>query len=829
MPAPSTARRPIPDIAQYKAGVRGGKIFDPECLACVPKMGKVTRAPIHYAGAFAVAFPLLDATTGECRFAVRFWIQRVPGDTLQRYRCLEIFLDELPRLRRHFAGFRYFAEGIGILMSNQMETYPMLRMEWVEGLSPRQLVEGALQLPDPARRRARLTQGARAWQEMLQALQSVGASHGDLWNDNIRFVEEGAGMRCVLLDYDSIFVPGLVHPPKITGSVSGYRNPNDRSVTAGAGSDIELETVESTAADDYFSGFAMLLSLEALAWCPELWDRFGGKESGENEFLFRESDFVNPDSSALFTELTSPAASASSTEGARVKQMAEMLRDICRKKLKSQQLAPLAKMIPTAAAPTGAAAGAVSAGSSASASAAAASASTPVSKRVLPAQKPAAAAPSPSPAPAQQRQAHPQSQPQPKASPYTHPQAQAAAPQRQPSRNPTPTPPPQPAQTSQGDSLAAIARLIEQQLHNTGYKQVFLFQRNGDWILVGHVKSTEDKQHALELCHLNGLKVRDELLVDKGSKGGAGRLLLLAFLAMVLLGIGGILLAAMLGHIPSSLNPFGQVKENAQTSVSQPKLPVIPQNPRTPSSNTTPPAPPLGPWRPSSSTTPPPAPEPTRQETPQPAPAPSTANTPPPVAETPSPEPEIAQQEPPKTDPPAPPPITPPSAMDNIPQKENLPASTEATPRRDDSQTQTPPPVSAPTPTPAPSPQPEPPSPPSPPAPAAYTSYYSGTLTAKGNYDKGKSLYNITMTLKWNPDRTVTGSYSFVDDGKKKAFALEGTNPRDGVVNLAEYMSGKLSATINLRKTSRNGKTFWVGEMANTIDERRFEVMLQLQ
>ncbi|HSI86624.1 MAG: putative Ig domain-containing protein [Candidatus Methylacidiphilales bacterium] len=332
-PTAATPGRKFPDIAQYRTAVQGLHFNDAELLTCTPKLGKLKK-PLHYSGAFAVAFPLLNGA-GAIRYAVRFWTQRVPGNTLQRYNALSSTLQDNPELEPHFARFDYVEDGVKVLMSGNMETYPLLRMDWVGGETPKEYITRAMGL-EPPERKKRLTEAIAAWRSMLMTLQMHGVAHGDLWNDNIRFVTDDTTrqVRCVLLDYDSIYVPQLVHPPRVTGSVSGYRNPFDATTEQLDSSDDH----ESAECDDYFSGFALLVSLEGLAENALLWQEFGGRESGENAFLFREKDFAEPDNSALISRLRE-------AEGTSLKRFSQLLYDICKSRFPSNQLLPLSEML----------------------------------------------------------------------------------------------------------------------------------------------------------------------------------------------------------------------------------------------------------------------------------------------------------------------------------------------------------------------------------------------------------------------------------------------------------------------------------------------------
>lgn len=74
----------------------------------------------------------------------------------------------------------------------------------------------------------------------------------------------------------------------------------------------------------------------------------------------------------------------------------------------------------------------------------------------------------------------------------------------------------------------------------------------------------------------------------------------------------------------------------------------------------------------------------------------------------------------------------------------------------------------------------------------------------------------------------VYGHYYHPAKGSQQTYQLEGTNPRNGVLNLKEFTQGhggerKLTARIFLTKKVVKGKIIWSGMMHNT-DGRKLPV-----
>jgi hypothetical protein len=87
-----------------------------------------------------------------------------------------------------------------------------------------------------------------------------------------------------------------------------------------------------------------------------------------------------------------------------------------------------------------------------------------------------------------------------------------------------------------------------------------------------------------------------------------------------------------------------------------------------------------------------------------------------------------------------------------------------------------------------------------------------------GNIGKLDALFFIEWTGTGNP---VSGHYFHLSNGRKKTYTLTGNNPKDGVVNLAEYTpdgkgTAKLTANCRLTKRVTADRIIWEGTMNNT-------------
>lgn len=213
-------------------------------------------------------------TSGTTTTAVRVFLY--PSDQREaRYRALH---DHLSRLRTNgLIRFHYHPQGIRIGVSR----YPVLTMDWVEGLTLGEWLASAVRRGDLAAVRRM----AERWSNLMSELRAAGVAHGDLQHDNILVV----GEQLRLVDYDGMCVPGLVGAEALESGKPAYQHPLRREQR------LSLEL-------DHFAAWVIYLALRATAVEPRLWHTFVEQSDNEN-LLFAESDLTDPDHSPLWAEL----------------------------------------------------------------------------------------------------------------------------------------------------------------------------------------------------------------------------------------------------------------------------------------------------------------------------------------------------------------------------------------------------------------------------------------------------------------------------------------------------------------------------------------------
>lgn len=223
--------------------------------------------PRATAGNFACVIPVTRQTD---RWAVRCFTRAVP-DVRQRYASISrhISARRLPSL----VDFTYLEEGIRIAGA----WYPVLIMEWVEGVTLPTYVRDRLHQPQELRNLS------AAWHEAARHLRKHHIAHGDLQHGNIMVTPDG---RIRLVDYDAMYVPAIRGEPSPELGHPNWQHPFREKQDYGPNM-------------DRFASLVLMASLEALTSEPSLWARF---HNGEN-LIFTRQDFANPRQSELFRAL----------------------------------------------------------------------------------------------------------------------------------------------------------------------------------------------------------------------------------------------------------------------------------------------------------------------------------------------------------------------------------------------------------------------------------------------------------------------------------------------------------------------------------------------
>ncbi|HBI46073.1 MAG TPA: hypothetical protein DDY78_24940, partial [Planctomycetales bacterium] len=212
------------------------------------------------------------------RWAVKCFTREAPG-LRERYQEISSWLRKakLP----FTVDFSYLEQGIRIAG----KWHPILKMQWVEGLTLNQFV--AQYLDKPAMLEALL----QLWAKMGKYLRAAQVGHCDLQHGNVLLVPGSTpnALALKLIDYDGMWIPSLAKTK--SGEVGHANFQHPRRLREGTYS---LEV-------DRFPLLLVATAMRALKADKSLWAKY---DNGDN-LLFKESDLVAPGQSALFEELAS--------------------------------------------------------------------------------------------------------------------------------------------------------------------------------------------------------------------------------------------------------------------------------------------------------------------------------------------------------------------------------------------------------------------------------------------------------------------------------------------------------------------------------------------
>lgn len=224
--------------------------------------------PRSVSGNFATVFCF---RCPQRKVAVRCFLHNIPHQQ-ERYHAISQYVlnDGLPCT----VPFEYVPKGIKI----HGEWYPILKMEWVEGVTLKQFIETNLG------NSMALNLLGSYFKEMTLSLTRCGVAHGDLQHDNIMISSD----ELRLVDYDGMYVPALSGRTASELGHPNYQHPHRCEKDFGP----HL---------DNFSAWVIYASLKALSRDPSLWPKLNA--NGEC-LLFRRSDFEHREVSQAFALLT---------------------------------------------------------------------------------------------------------------------------------------------------------------------------------------------------------------------------------------------------------------------------------------------------------------------------------------------------------------------------------------------------------------------------------------------------------------------------------------------------------------------------------------------
>ena len=244
--------------------------------------------PRMISGNFASVFPMTSASGHK--YAVKCFTRPV-SHQLDRYKLIS---SHLGTLRPWWStDFQFIPEGIQV----DGARYPILRMNWVQGLTLTRWVSENVHKPGAVAHLSRRFDG------LIHDLAAAGMAHGDLQAGNLLVADDG---RLHLVDYDGMYVPGLDRLPPDEVGHPDYQPPGRSQHDYGP-------------AMDRFSAWLISLSLKILAAAPDLWDQLNPDH--DEYLLLDRNDLRDLSSSPRFSVLCSH-------HNAEVRRLAQIMRQI---------------------------------------------------------------------------------------------------------------------------------------------------------------------------------------------------------------------------------------------------------------------------------------------------------------------------------------------------------------------------------------------------------------------------------------------------------------------------------------------------------------------
>jgi len=265
-------QRVFPSRSDYEIAIQHLDKF--ACQADLKRARVMMQAngsfPKVYSGGRAVVFPVL---MNGSKYALKCWIQSL-GDLPIRYQKINRFANEKK------PSFLIDSEYLDAELLVNGSRYPALRMEWSDSLTLKDWI--AVNIADSSA----LSALAYSFLDLCQEMHELQFSHGDLQHENILVNGEN---KLVLVDYDSVFIPGLEDLSDEIKGLPGYQHKSR--------ADLRF----SRPYVDYLSEYVIYISLVALSVRPDLWSQI----KDHNRILFSEEDINMPSSSPMIKDLGS--------------------------------------------------------------------------------------------------------------------------------------------------------------------------------------------------------------------------------------------------------------------------------------------------------------------------------------------------------------------------------------------------------------------------------------------------------------------------------------------------------------------------------------------
>src|SRR5919108_3061046 len=256
-----------PDLTEYHEALQYPQrsLGDPDLQAAQIDKDRFGM-PKPATGGNAVVY---KATHGRDVWAVRCFLRPI-SDHAERYAAISKHLQK--NRSAHSTRFVYLGDGLRI----KGGTFPIVKMEWVQGQHLDRSVEGLLDQPKE------LAALREKFRTLVKDVERSKFAHGDLQHGNILV----SGKELLLIDYDGMWVPALIGRQATEIGHRAYQHPK-RSMS------------DYGPYLDRFSALVIYLSLLALEVDRKLWDQY---YTGDN-LLFVREDFNELGKSNVWNDL----------------------------------------------------------------------------------------------------------------------------------------------------------------------------------------------------------------------------------------------------------------------------------------------------------------------------------------------------------------------------------------------------------------------------------------------------------------------------------------------------------------------------------------------
>mgnify|MGYP006279688827 CR=1 FL=1 len=222
-PSSSPAPKRWPQIGQYVDALANATLdFSSSSLKSMHVFmpDGTPGSAIRTSGAFAC---VAKVQINGRNYALRLLIRSQP-DLEERYREI-VVLNQDGVLGENLADVNFLPEEVSVQFDDGAEKFPVILVEWVDGVLLSRFVEAKYSQGDDASLKSVHQQILR----LRSRLQKAGVSHGDLSGDNIMIVGDGHSLSLKLLDYDSMWfskIAGLTCAVGESGNLQHPLRPN---------------------------------------------------------------------------------------------------------------------------------------------------------------------------------------------------------------------------------------------------------------------------------------------------------------------------------------------------------------------------------------------------------------------------------------------------------------------------------------------------------------------------------------------------------------------------------------------------------------------------